>query len=175
MCRICISIHAPSRERLSYCCCCFCLIIFQSTLPRGSDIQEGLLRIDINAFQSTLPRGSDSLPATSSEPTAISIHAPSRERRLAVRTAERAAHISIHAPSRERQARIADWIGSPSISIHAPSRERLRTVQWYIYRCYFNPRSLAGATSVNASSFRQHHVFQSTLPRGSDIAHRQNL
>ena len=97
-----ISIHAPSRERLS----CFwrlsCKIQFQSTLPHGSDPapRSGLPKIYI--FQSTLPHGSDngtlflrycrknfnprSLTGATDEfmecllYNTISIHAPSRER-----------------------------------------------------------------------------------------------
>ena len=35
-------------------------------------------------------------------------------------------------------------------------------------RSYFNPRSLAGATALNISSACLHRLFQSTLPYGSD-------
>ncbi len=56
--------------------------------------------------------------------------------------------ISIHAPSRERpgeeiRLRLQGWI-----SIHAPSRERRSQQQWSVCWHYFNPRSLAGATSA---------------------------
>ena len=75
------------------------------------------------------------------------------------------------------------------ISIHAPSRERLPEIRGDYDARYFNPRSLAGATSAAArqaeraaisihapSRERQNAVqwqavdflFQSTLPRGSD-------
>ena len=54
-----ISIHAPSRERL----------------------KESLLRLWGFLFQSTLPRGSDvQLEQAYPDTTSISIHAPSRER-----------------------------------------------------------------------------------------------
>ena len=76
-----------------------------------------------------------------------------------------------------------------AISIHAPSRERLPEIRGDYDARYFNPRSLAGATSAAArqaeraaisihapSRERQNAVqwqavdflFQSTLPRGSD-------
>ena len=55
------------------------------------------------------------------------------------------------------------------ISIHAPSRERHNIHQILLTSSlHFNPRSLAGATSicfVPANII----VFQSTLPRGSDL------
>ena len=97
-----ISIHAPSRERRSRSYGPFLREVFQSTLPRGSDFStEKHLHIYI-IFQSTLPRGSDAIQqllfrllynfnprslagATDTyggmmAKTAISIHAPSRER-----------------------------------------------------------------------------------------------
>ena len=56
----------------------------------------------------------------------ISIHAPSRERQVALHFIANASRISIHAPSRER--RYTYWRSKQilKISIHAPSRERLR-------------------------------------------------
>ncbi len=121
--------------------------LFQSTLPRGSDIltcgalkNEGNFnprslagatirrflsrrcKYDFNPrslagatifltsckqvrelFQSTLPRGSDgSIDDKTGVITSISIHAPSRERRLVFEHFQRMCGISIHAPSRER-------------------------------------------------------------------------
>ena len=97
-----ISIHAPLRERVSYCCCCFCLIIFQSTLPYGSEY------IFSPCFTLSL----------------ISIHAPLRERNApcAVKTCRtyfnpRSLTGAIKFDIRARLA--------ASISIHAPLRERL--------------------------------------------------
>ena len=57
------------------------LIIFQSTLPRGSDQSLYFLKIWL---------------------LAISIHAPSRERLKLFQYAQSSEQISIHAPSRER-------------------------------------------------------------------------
>ena len=54
-----ISIHAPSRERLQDILICVSVVIFQSTLPHGSDCNL------LSALLRHLP---------------ISIHAPSRER-----------------------------------------------------------------------------------------------
>ena len=54
-----ISIHAPSRERRSIFKQPAQDILFQSTLPRGSDlICQHFFEIFFE-FQSTLPRGSD--------------------------------------------------------------------------------------------------------------------
>ena len=78
-----ISIHAPSRERLARSPRLRSSILFQSTLPRGSDVIFSI-------FSKLLQQ--------------ISIHAPSRERlhtSFALRLI--ASVISIHAPSRERQ------------------------------------------------------------------------
>ena len=166
--QISISIHAPSRERR----CCSISIgiphIFQSTLPRGSDYLTATELLSIVEFQSTLPRGSDATSSAHCAATSISIHAPSRERRIGFNktfdtqgfqsTLPRGSDwkcsikiigitISIHAPSRERPEIAGQIMTDEYISIHAPSRERL----------------LGQIVGVS----RQ--LFQSTLPRGSDV------
>ena len=123
-------------------------------------------------FQSTLPRGSDG---------------------VAFVTVIYDLLISIHAPSRERLQTGYQLGNQLSISIHAPSRERPHYVHSPLYGIYFNPRSLAGATpvpfskaciihiSIHAPSrerqcslwlARRYRLFQSTLPRGSDVTER---
>ena len=122
-----ISIHAPSRERHTANTHALRHLLFQSTLPRGSD--SAILNLDVllsyfnprslagatknlrskknsKIFQSTLPRGSDVVDLLS--------HAQRRK-------------ISIHAPSRERRTNDDDEQAQIRISIHAPSRERLQT------------------------------------------------
>ena len=79
-----ISIHAPSRERRSQQERFRFAVGFQSTLPRGSDVGVGDDRRIFRRFQSTLPRGSDHNPEEELYLHIISIHAPSRERRLAL-------------------------------------------------------------------------------------------
>ena len=77
-------------------------------------------------------------------------------------------HISIHAPSRERLSdshRAAEY---RRISIHAPSRERRNQQRPLRGNINFNPRSLAGATILLLCIYHC-VVFQSTLPRGSDV------
>ena len=121
---------------------------FQSTLPRGSDHEKrGAEPIPVS-FQSTLPRGSDlrlhyaiSVQRRDFNPRSLAGATPS------VKGREQAGEISIHAPSRERQQVIA-------------RRQRE-------YR-HFNPRSLAGATFFHYP-LPVLFLFQSTLPRGSDL------
>ena len=77
-------------------------------------------------FQSTLPRGSDSKEYGFRDQILISIHAPSRERQTLKMLLPSDTEISIHAPSRERLYKVAHFMHYGVISIHAPSRERLR-------------------------------------------------
>ena len=180
-----ISIHAPSRERPLCKHQCENDLIFQSTLPRGSDQQaqgapmsreisihapsrERLLAslptvpnrhfnprslagatIDCLAenaaklFQSTLPRGSDRRWKKRLSTATISIHAPSRERRLKIMYPCAMQRISIHAPSRERLSLMACSSSMMAISIHAPSRER--------HTAFFQP-CLRYSISIHAPS-----------------------
>ena len=99
--------------------------IFQSTLPRGSDLYLAIVvknylyfnprslagatdiihlhQLQTIRFQSTLPRGSDDMYWPTFAFLGISIHAPSRERLFARFLACLYNSISIHAPSRERR------------------------------------------------------------------------
>ena len=61
-----ISIHAPSRERPTGFTNDGRQLIFQSTLPHGSDLQYFVQHMQAaSAFQSTLPHGSDNPPLLS--------------------------------------------------------------------------------------------------------------
>ena len=125
-----ISIHAPSRERHEYRKYHANQQLFQSTLPRGSDMHF------VARWQAVF---------------VISIHAPSRERQLAA--------WPICASSRKFQSTLprgSDRFAVALaciillISIHAPSRERhWRRGQYAPAVANFNPRSLAGATRKN--------------------------
>ena len=112
-------------------------------------------------FQSTLPRGSDLNTQSNGGWISISIHAPVprqvqrcfhfNPRSLAGATNGRRrcfcfGRISIHAPSRERPKHELTRLGIGYISIHAPSRERLIVIAVIVGNYNFNPRSLAGAT-----------------------------
>ena len=109
-------------------------------------------------FQSTLPRGSDMRFKTIYDTYEISIHAPSRERRT---TTGINLVISLFQSTLPRGSDITPFfrnVPSCQISIHAPSRERRQGDRVIILHKYFNPRSLAGATSfpILASRFRRH-------------------
>ena len=85
--------------------------LFQSTLPRGSDQNKLWLPGVLIKFQSTLPRGSD--PALLAALMAISDYFNPRS--LAGATLARLGDalglsISIHAPSRERQLAITSFV-----------------------------------------------------------------
>ena len=163
-----ISIHAPSRERRQFQITLLARAIFQSTLPHGSDLLVLLLAVILLNFNPRSLTGATMLDSRTAAGAAISIHAPSRERRYHLCLRLQITHISIHAPLRERHHKLP--IGSFATS-------------------NFNPRSLAGATnpanllpfiqdiSIHAPLRERPAVwltvptltqFQSTLPCGSD-------
>ena len=189
-----------------------CTIVFQSTLPRGSDLAYSFFAFNLRSFQSTLPRGSDflslfdliiahlfqsTLPRGSDQAAAavvllhgISIHAPSRERHVLFSIRRLLLHFNPRSLAGATVRQVFDRMLACRISIHAPSRER-RHIQLYPWTCrhfnprslagatcrfhviycfapYFNPRSLAGATATTGSR-PVVGLFQSTLPRGSDM------
>ena len=76
-----ISIHAPSRERRNH---SFHMSQYEHFNPRSlaGATQLPWIITKFGTFQSTLPRGSDSDSHRAAEHRRISIHAPSRERRL---------------------------------------------------------------------------------------------
>ena len=119
-----ISIHAPSRERRIGFNKTFDTQGFQSTLPRGSDNPTRRPQPQERLFQSTLPRGSDDTAKSDLRQACISIHAPSRERR------QPAAPIARQHQFQSTLPRGSDADGQrlhhccAGISIHAPSRER---------------------------------------------------
>ena len=76
--------------------------------------------------------------------------------------------ISIHAPSRERHCRLYLHCQYSAISIHAPLRELPGGQQHRGHHNHFNPRSLAGATTIELQAQSSLLEFQSTLPYGSD-------
>ena len=160
-------------------------------------------------FQSTLPCGSDASALSANYNLGISIHAPLRERPKQV-LIQYLRGISIHAPLRERLRIFLNWAllqyfnprslagattecyqkgGNQNISIHAPLRERRKQPFQLCALHYFNPRSLAGATGRGSRGSKRLfnfnprslagatknllrclrcRIFQSTLPCGSD-------
>ena len=99
-------------------------------------------------FQSTLPRGSDLIIGPHATITQISIHAPSRERPILTTFSPHSHNISIHAPSRER---LILFLMNGFVTNFNP--RSLAGATRYIdhkgdLQHHFNPRSLAGATFV---------------------------
>ena len=109
----CISIHAPSRERLHIIQCIRFLLRFQSTLPRGSDLCVRFCFI-------------------------LSWHFNPRS--LAGATTRIIAKFSAHADFNPRSL-----AGATSFKNHNRS-----------FMADFNPRSLAGATSIKTNYFSIH-------------------
>ena len=124
-----ISIHAPSRERPLSIGDESLAELFQSTLPRGSDLFICVSCFAIAHFNPRSLAGATPIILFCSCTKQISIHAPSRERLTVEQAADRVAWISIHAPSRERRMSHAVLI---------------------VYKVHFNPRSLAGATFMDS-------------------------
>ena len=120
----------------------------------------------------------------------ISIHAPSRERRinrldsistirfqstlprgsdgLLLQSPDSCTVISIHAPSRERLGGQHSKAYRSMISIHAPSRERHHTGYTIHRHRTFQSTLPRGSDFTHLSYTRRDGTFQSTLPRGSD-------
>ena len=88
-------------------------------------------------FQSTLPYGSDLVLRAFMVAVNISIHAPLRERPFGGSANIVSTGISIHAPLRERPFGGSANIVSTGISIHAPLRERHAHVNGPSVVCIF--------------------------------------
>ena len=146
---LCISIHAPSRERLS----------------KKQFTDSGI------KFQSTLPRGSDPHLLEQCLSLCISIHAPSRERRFTIISCTYRVNFNPRslAGATHRQQKNKALAG---ISIHAPSRERpLKSALWSA-SSKFQSTLPRGSDHYPIPLFNKSSTFQSTLPRGSDSRKR---
>ena len=97
-----ISIHAPLRERQFDRTATSVAHVFQSTLPRGSDLCDVKRYIHLRHFNPRSLAGATRLFLMTILLQKISIHAPSRERHDKVFGYQERYAISIHAPSRER-------------------------------------------------------------------------
>ena len=141
---------------------------FQSTLPRGSDEQQHSAIARGLLFNPRSLAGATYVIKLGRSNAKFSIHAPSRERRVAADHSVMYVYVfnprslagatmlggqyfnnwsfSIHAPSRERRTAYLYIRNIFGFSIHAPSRERpCKSCSGKCQRL-FNPRSLAGAT-----------------------------
>ena len=120
-------------------------------------------------FQSTLPReerqeGSDGR----SEPTDISIHAPTRGATRYVREYKGSLSISIHAPTRGATIRLFFLMDeNASISIHAPTRGATnRKMVVFDQTDYISIHAPTRGATVNGVTVATvESGFQSTLPR----------
>ena len=89
--------------------------------------------------------------------------ATSKRRKLS-----RKGSISIHAPSRERHIAVIFFrLNSHDFNPRSLTGATLQWLRLYASCCYFNPRSLTGATQYIHMEVTIHQ-FQSTLPHGSD-------
>ena len=141
-----ISIHAPSRGRLSLYRQSLRYTIFQSTPPRGGDHTHGSGLSDLSIFQSTPPRGGDKQRQIAFVPQLISIHAPSRGRRGQNLKVRCQLYISIHAPSRGRLVmRVVHGFFTLFQSTPPRGGDALKRIFLPSHKD-FNPRPLAGAT-----------------------------
>ena len=164
---------------------------FQSTLPHGSDDDIKLdCETEYNFNPRSLTGATDSLQllhhgfayfnprsltgATlclirqQCQRTAISIHAPSRERLISGILYNNLWLISIHAPSRERRQCFTAFYTAHAFQSTLPHGSDSLPLEVKSLGGYFNPRSLTGATRRQASLQADSLLFQSTLPHGSD-------
>ena len=121
-------------------------MVFQSTLPCGSDCKVTTAIHEEGEFQSTLPYGSDVYRQYRSQR-----HWHFNPRSLTGATA-------VTVPYTEQQ-----WTFQSTL----PRRSDKFQQEQNLPDSDFNPRSLAGATA-GPSAVHQASAFQSTLPRGSD-------
>ena len=119
-------------------------------------------------FQSTLPRGSDLLTDMTYHDGMLSIHAPSRERLLLL------SNLPVMLLFQSTLPRGSDFVPSRLVydkwvfqSTLPRGSDTADRIPWQSVIA-FNPRSLAGATP-KAQAAQQIFDFQSTLPRGSDF------
>ena len=100
-CPLPISIHAPSRERQGVTEGIPVDVVFQSTLPHGSDWRLRGVEIISVLFQSTLPHGSDITVLTAGKNNGDFNPRSLTGATFQVPSMHSSAAISIHAPSRE--------------------------------------------------------------------------
>ena len=165
-----ISIHAPRRER--------------PACPWGE--------CDVIEFQSTLPGGSDRHVTVEAEIGGISIHAPRRERRTRDTFTGTTSHFNPRSPEGATAMTITAAMTLYRFQSTLPGGSDSTIPASPCTREDFNPRSPEGATlqprhprhdlqiSIHAPRrerprpcrvFLSRHIFQSTLPGGSDHLH----
>ena len=144
------------------------VILFQSTLPYGSDCSK---RENFEAPADFNPRsltGATCVLSCSDWPifnfNPRSLTGATRESVKAMSLAS----ISIHAPLRERRSAVAQIGIVAIISIHAPLRERLLKNSTLSRFSIFQSTLPYGSDAVESAQNAATSEFQSTLPYGSD-------
>ena len=120
-------------------------LVFQSTLPHGSDYRVcfckkmhlnfnprsltgatalSTSKLRVCTFQSTFPHGSDAASEMSADGKIISIHAPSRERHMDNSLTSNVIAFQSTLPHGSDYCTCVQHRRYQTISIHAPSRER---------------------------------------------------
>ena len=143
-------------------------MIFQSTLPYGSDRYVVLKGSAGSGFQSTLPYGSDPGALSMQKlQRLISIHAPLRERLL---LANRWNLLKIFQSTLPygSDMYLGEFNDKTCISIHAPLRERLWDSKLLPVITRFQSTLPYGSDFWSNSRTSCRRKFQSTLPYGSD-------
>ena len=132
-------------------------LVFQSTLPRGSDQLVIIFSVRLRwNFNPRSLAGATVWYSIYKHNKAISIHAPSRERPGDGYSALKFGSISIHAPSRERPISRCNPSYTSDFNPRSLAGATLHSLQCRsIKKDYFNPRSLAGATR-NTSLYSFH-------------------
>ena len=141
---------------------------FQSTLPPGSDLTLLLRSISLLHFNPRSLTGATRYPLYQSCCTAISIHAPSRERQNVVGLPHEPRRFQSTLPHGSDLLRIEKYQRHTRFQSTLPHGSDLRCLHDYQYRYI----------SIHAPSRERHHSgrfwpsgpkFQSTLPHGSDV------
>ena len=144
--------------------------IFQSTLPHGSDDEDGLSIVPLMHFNPRSLTGATLVFYRSFFPVkTISIHAPSRERRDASLTISSLSNFN---PRSLTGATHFNYIHFNYIKFQStlPHGSDITIRPKPLQSRNFNPRSLTGATSTATGINLIISLFQSTLPHGSDAA-----
>ena len=162
-----ISIHAPSRERRTSSSTSVQYLYFNPrSLAGATKTKQQMLRQSSHFNPRSLAGATECVPS-SDEPKPHF-----NPRSLAGATAQRAnavsrINISIHAPSRERRLMLFVFVPGLSFQSTLPRGSDAMLKRQRSLVKYFNPRSLAGATAAQGCKPAAEE-FQSTLPRGSD-------
>ena len=143
---------------------------FQSTLPRGSDEQQHSAIARGLLFNPRSLAGATYVIKLGRSNAKFSIHAPSRERRVAADHSVMYVYVfnprSLAGATKKAKLKAT----ATSFSIHAPSRERQCWAANISITGAFQSTLPRGSDALRICIFATSLVFQSTLPRGSDLA-----